>query len=94
MKPPDPLQMEPRTALEYHHLNVPHTGSLTNCPASPFATTAEQVEVLALADIAHATLHHHLEFTGWEGQGKGYVGPRRTHRATYLWIMLPTHRSH
>ena len=65
--------MEPRTALEYHHLNVPHTGSLTNCAASPFATAAEQDEVLGLAVALRELAYHHLEFSGWERQGKGYL---------------------
>ena len=52
LKPPDPLQMESRASLQCHLKNVPHTGSLTTCPASPIATATEQDEVLGLA-VAH-----------------------------------------
>ena len=73
LKPPDPLQMEPRASLQCHHKNVPHTGSLTTGPASPIAPAAEQDEVLGLAVALRELAYHHLEFSGWERQGKGYL---------------------
>ena len=39
-------------------------------PASPFATAAEQVEVLALADAICDLAHHHLESVGGKGKGR------------------------
>ena len=69
----------------------PHAGSLTKCPASPFATAAEQDEVLALADAICELAHHHLEF-GREGPGEDYI--HRTAACDLIQIMPLSHRSH
>ena len=82
------LEMEPRTALKYHHLDVPHTGSLTNCPASPFATpTASKLRFL-LSQRPFATSPI-ITWSSVGGKGKGRAMSDRDMRseARTFWIV-------